>query len=244
MIPITVVIPSKGRPTCHRAVALFEDPVLCVPEEEEASYAEAHPKTRKLLHPNDLVGLGRVRQWVLDQVSTECVFMVDDDVNGLWSIVGQRAREITRVESIMAVIQNTAEVARAAGTCLFGFSHTIDTRHFSPYRPFTFTGYVNGFAMGIIGREIRFDAELDTKQDIDFSLQVLHRKRFLWKDLRFGFRNDKWFRRTGGNAGIRTSATVARDIARLNMKWGDAIRVEHHKRSGPTHQNVRVFVQR
>ena len=244
---LTVVIPSRGRPECLDTTRMFHNPVLCVGEDELKAYQAVHGKRRRwLVHPPDLVGMGRKRQWVLEHVETEAVFMIDDDVTGLYCQVGERARLILDPDAIWQVLQNAARITMGIGTVCFGFSHTKDVRHFRGTHPFSFTGYVNGFAMGILGREIAFDTELDTKQDIDFSLQVLLKKRILWRDLRFAFKNSGWFKRTGGMAGIRTAETVARDIARLKSKWGDAIQVEHFvrtKKHGP-HQNVHVRVLR
>jgi len=159
--------------------------------------------------------------------------------------VGSRARPIEGPRAIMAVLENLAVIAKGLGTSLFGYSYTIDTRHFHSFKPFNFTGYVNGFAFGVVGRDIRFDLNLDTKQDIDFSLHILLKKRVLWKDSRFAFKNSGWFRRTGGMAGIRTAASVEKDIEYLKSKWGDAVEITHHKMQGSVkHQNVSIHVSR
>jgi hypothetical protein len=242
---IAVVIPSRGRPNCHPAVGLFHNPILCIPESDRAEYAAAHPKTRLLAHPADLRGLGRVRQWILDQLEEDCVFMCDDDVVRVTCVVGNRQRHILDPNDVHRIIENSANIANDLGTTLFGYSHTPDTRHFLSFRPFSFAGYVNGLSMGIIGRSIRFDPELDTKQDIDFSLQVLLRRRFLWRDNRFAFVAHDWFKLSGGSAGVRTSATLAKNIAHLKKKWGPAVEVNHFSNSKKgKHQNIHIHVQR
>ena len=242
---VQVVIPSQGRYQCAVTTRLFVDPFLCVGEDEANRYREANPGVKILQHSADLLGMGKKRQWILDNVDSEIIFMCDDDVTGLWCIVGSRARPIEGPDAIMAILKNSAIIAKGLGTSLFGFGHTVDTRHFQSFRPFTFSGYINGFAFGVVGRDIRFDPKLDTKQDIDFSLQVLLKKRVLWKDNRFAFKNSGWFRRTGGMADIRTAASDEKNIEYLKKKWGDAVEIQHYKRRGTgKHQNVSIHVPR
>ena len=241
-----VVVISRGRPELvGLALRLFPDPLLCIREDEEENYLRHNPKAKLLKHPASIKGLGKVRQWILDTLPDECVFQVDDDVSGLGCCVGNRWRPIEEPEAIQALIDTTAEVAKGIGTSVFGFAHTVDTRHSRSNSPFTFTGYANGFSLGIIGRKLRFDPTLDTKQDIDYSLQALYRDRVIWRDLRFGFKCSGWFQRPGGNATIRTSETLEKNVRRLKQKWGDAVSIEHSKRNNKlTHQNVSINVQR
>jgi hypothetical protein len=219
-------------------------PPSCFLTRRSASGLRILPDADFLIHPN-IRGLGKLRQWILDNIAEEVVFMADDDVYEFACMVGSQARNITDPEAIMSVIEQTAWVAKKLGTVVFSYSHTIDTRHFKSNHPFSFTGYANGFQMGIIGRTIRFDAALDTKQDIDYSLQALLRYRFIWRDMRFAFRNSQWFQRPGGNSTVRTQETVDRDIRRLKMKWGPAVEIDHKDRKGRgIHQNVHIRVQR
>lgn len=243
---LRVVIPSLGRvKLAGRALRLFVNPMLCVAESEYHAYRAYYPRVDILVHPDQDGGLGKVRQRILNEVQEECVFMVDDDVYRLGCLVGQTPRTIKEPEAVMAIIENTAQVAKDLGTCLFGFAHMLNTRHFTSYHPFGFSGFINGFAMGIIGREFHFDPDLDTKQDIDFSLQVLHKKRILFRDKRFCFVMDGTFKHPGGNAMRRTTKTVERDVLRLKKKWGDAVEIDHFKRKGSArHQNVSVHVTR
>lgn len=245
MLELAIVIPSRGRSRCQETVRLFPEVILCVGDDERAAYEKENPGVHVLAHPSDLLGMGRKRQWVLDHVDAETVFMVDDDVTGLYCLVGHQYRPIRDPFSIYNVVEQAARVAGEIGTGLFGFAHTADVRHFRAQSPFGFSGYINGFSFGVIGRRFRFDQFLDTKQDIDFSLQVLLHDRILWRDERFAFKNSKWFKRVGGMAGIRTAETVARDVARLRLKWGGAVEVNHSERNNRKHQqNVRLHVQR
>lgn len=252
---LQVIIPSRGRYDCSRTLRLFEHVSLCVGEDEAPRYQAANPGAELLVHPAEVLGMGRKRQWILEHLDpkAEGVFMVDDDVTACMCLVGQTQREITDRRDIAQIVENAASCAREAGTILFGFMYTADTRHFRAYHPISFTGYVNGFAMGILRPPpgqlheagVRFDPLLTTKQDIDFSLQVLLKYRILWKDNRFAFRSGGWFRNVGGMATVRTSATVAANIERLRAKWGEAVQIDHYERTGKgKHQNVKIRVVR
>lgn len=247
MIDLQIVIPSRRCPAlAAKALALAPRALLCIAESEVAEYQVICGNDVHILaHPDTLLGMGRKRQWILDHVDAEAVFMIDDDVSKVYAIVGQRQRHIRNPGDILQIIRNAAGIAKEIGTACFGFNHTADTRHVSSLKPFALGGYVNGFAFGVVGRSIRFDEALDTKQDIDFSLQCLQHHRILWKDSRFAFVTREWFTRPGGMAGVRTQESLSRDIARLKARWGSAVEVEHFTRSGlGKHQNVRIQVKR
>lgn len=99
------------------------------------------PTARKLLHPAELVGIAKKRQWILDRVPGP-VFMVDDDVMRLWSLVGLTGRAVEGPENIRRVIENAAGIAESVGAPVFGFDQSWDVRKFSPYDPLRFTGWI------------------------------------------------------------------------------------------------------
>lgn len=227
-LDIRVVIPSLGRAgKIDATVGLFDRPLLVVSEAEKRRYALIYRQTDILAHPGSLRGLGAVRQWVLDNVKNEIVFMVDDDVVRLNCIVGQRQRTIKNRDGIARVIENEAHIADQIGTPVFGFAHTSDVRHLRNQSPFSFTGWVSGSAMGVIGRQFRFDKNLITKSDIDFCLMVLLKKRALWRDLRFSFVIHSWFKSPGGQATIRTREIMEYPMVRAHGRF-----IEREKTNG------------
>jgi len=243
---IEIVIPSRGRPMCHKTVALFNDPLICVGEHEVDLYRAAHPTARILPHPvGPQTTLAWVRQFILDSVPQRVVFMCDDDVSAFACLVGQHVRRLGPNETEQVLI-NSAQNALDAGTAAFAFAHTIDVRNFRPFAPISFTGYANGFASGFIDREFKFDVALTTKSDIDISLQILRDRRILWRDMRFAFESNGWFRRTGGMAGRRTTEVIEQDLATLRERWGNVLEVDHLNHSGGKgkHQSVHINVSR
>ncbi len=114
------------------------------------------------------------------------------------------------------------------GTPVFGFNQNGgDVRKFRNQDPLSLSGWVGG-AMGIIGRELRFDPSLKLRADIDFCLQAQRHFRCIYADLRFAFVEQR-FNNTGGNAQLRSAERNAREIAYLQQKWGRWISIVEGK---------------
>jgi hypothetical protein len=247
---VTVYIPSRGRPNCRNTTRLFPAPILFIAESEADVYRAQNPGVKVLTHPDSMIGMARKRQWLWDHCETEALFMVDDDIPGLAALVGNTQRSIKDPRAVQDVLAVTAQCAKDAGTVLFGFQHTADTRHFQAMSPFGFRGFIDGCAMGLVGRDkrIRFDVRLTCSLDIDISLQVLLHRRILWRDSRFGFYHYNTLRGTargGGMAGLRTADSVAQDARLLMEKWGSALDISREKRiTTGKQQRVRIHVKR
>ena len=100
-------------------------------------------------------------------------------------------------------------------------------RKFRNQDPFGVCGWVGG-AMGIIGRELRFDPVLKMRADIDFCLQAQLKHRCIFIDLRFAFVEQR-FNNTGGNAHMRSSERNQRELEYLKQKWGKWLSVKPGK---------------
>ena len=98
-----IIIPTKGRAHLIRekALRLFPDATLCVGDDEVATYAKV--SDRLLVHPTNVVGIGPLRQWVLDHVEDPCVVMVDDDVTHVYSQVGFHKKRIEDADTARAI---------------------------------------------------------------------------------------------------------------------------------------------
>lgn len=252
----SVVIPSRGRANIITpTLALFpRDAVtVVVTEAEEALYRSALPGVAVAAHPASLHGMGQVRQWILDALPQDVIFMIDDDMYGLWSVVGHSPRRLRDPQQILGIVRQAARCAAEAGTPLFGFAQTMDVRNFKAQTPFGLGGFVNGSAMGIVGRDpkLRFDPALPTKQDVDYCLQVLLHYRMIWRDFRFSFGAGGVFNHAGGNASHRTMETVRENTARLKAKWGAAVEINHEVRKtfkrdkqGKLHRHTNISIRR
>jgi hypothetical protein len=232
---LRVVIPSRRRSKTieEAALAVFPQATVCVAESERDDYRRV---TKNIItHPDDVSGMGPLRQWMLDNISDECLFMVDDDVHACVSLVGNRLRRITDPQSVMQIVLNTAECAYAAGARVFGFNQAWDVRKYDPWRPIRFTGWV-GAVFGVIGRELRFEPLRVHGEDIDLCLQSLLKHRIIWQESRISFMQ-KRFTNAGGNSINRSADLHEREINFVCKKWGRYVKVQRGKTA------IRLIVQ-
>jgi len=103
-----IVIPSKNRADIigDKALRLFPDATLCVADNEVDAYAKV--SDRLLVHPAGVVGIGPLRQWVLDHVDDPCVVMVDDDVTHVYSQIGFHKQRIEDADTARAIVERMA----------------------------------------------------------------------------------------------------------------------------------------
>jgi len=231
-----IIIPTRGRADVigDKALRLFPDATLCVGEDETDAYAAV--SDRLLVHPSNVVGIGPLRQWVLDHVEEPCVVMVDDDVTHVYSQVGFHKWRIEDADTARAIVERLAILARDAGVRVFGFNQAARPLTYANFRPVSLDTWVGGL-VGIIGRELRYDTSLLLRADIDFCLQSLLHDRIVLVDGRYSFIHTR-FAGGGGNAANRSSERHMREIAYLRRKWGPYLAVVQAK--GTTRLVVRV----
>jgi hypothetical protein len=235
-----IIIPSRRRVAlCGKALKLFPSAAVCVDEAEAEDYAVLDAEI--ITHPSSVAGIGPLRQWILDNVTEETVFMVDDDVSHLRMNAGRTTAAATVVDPEIALqmVKNAARIARGLGTCVFGFSqHSGDVRKFHPQNPFSLNNWVGG-AIGIIGRELRYDTSLKLRADIDYCLQALLKYRCVFVDERCAMMHQR-FNNTGGNAHMRSGERNERELAYLKNKWGQHLEIRRSKKG----LNLSIRVQR
>jgi hypothetical protein len=212
-----IIIPTKGRADVigGKALRLFPDATLCVGADEVEAYRRL--SDRLLVHPAEVVGIGPLRQWVLDHVDDPCVVMVDDDVTHVYSQVGFHKERIEDAAAAGAIVERLAILAADAGVRVFGFQQAARPLTYANFRPFSLDTWVGG-VIGIIGRELRYDTRLLLRADIDFCLQSLLHDRIVLVDGRYSFIHTR-FAGGGGNARQRSAERHAREIAYLKRKW-------------------------
>ncbi|MCK6470859.1 MAG: hypothetical protein L6R28_03855 [Planctomycetes bacterium] len=231
-----IVIPSKGRAATigEKALKLFPDALVCVGDNEVEQYRKVTGNL--LVHPTSVVGIGPIRQWILDHVEDPCVIQVDDDVSHVYSQVGFHKWRIEDADTARAIVERLAILAQDAGARVFGFQQAARPLTYANFRPFSLNTWVGGI-VGIIGRELRYDRSLLLRADIDFCLQSLMRDRFVMVDGRYSFIHTR-FAGKGGNAGNRSAERHAQEIAYLKRKWGPFL--EEVQAKGTTRLVVKV----
>jgi len=218
-------------------LALAPFATVCIGADEVRAY-QGVSSASLLTHPKDVVGIGPLRQWVLDHVPSRAVIMLDDDISKVYSLVGDFAKRISDPLDVLAILQQTAIVAEGVGARIFGFNQAWDVRKYHPLAPFSLNAWVGG-VIGFIGRDIHFDQRLKLRADIDACLQSLRAHRIVWQDSRFAFEH-KRFAGKGGNSAVRSHDQHERELAILREKWGAHLQV----REGKTAVRLTIHVDR
>jgi glycosyltransferase involved in cell wall biosynthesis len=223
-----IVIPSRGRPgNVPHMNMLFPTAKWCVSKEDVDSY-ENMGMRNFVAHPNDVLGLGAKRNWIMEHFDDETVVQVDDDIQYAVCVVGIRSRPIFMGDQIEAIVGQAAQCAKDAGASVFGFNQgSDDVRKFSSNAPFGLTGWV-GTVIGTIGKRLHFDPSLRSRVDIDFCLKCLDKDRLIWRDNRFSFVN-KRIKNVGGSQGVRTALSDRAEVDKLKARWGQNLTVVEGK---------------
>jgi hypothetical protein len=219
-----IVLPSRRRVAwCRESLKLWPTATVCVGEEEAADYRALGCEV--VTHPDNIVGLGRLRQWIIEHFTERCIIQVNDDIRGLWCVVGKRSRVITDPPSIWQILLNSATIAEGLGISCFAYSRFGgDVRMFEATKPFS-VKLLDCSLFGMIDRNYRFDPNVSQCDDVDLTLQCLLKERIVWTDVRFapvrlsngGF-SDKM--EMGGNAVSRGVEQTKREVEYLQKKWG------------------------
>lgn len=213
-----VVIISRGRAnTCNTQNILPDWVPFLVPESQKAEYEAAMPNRKIETLPDDAIGLGKVRNWCVDNYKQDIVIMCDDDLHRIYDLTGDDSRLITDRDEAMAVVLSLAGLAKDMGVHWFGFRN-LDIRKYSNFEPFALNESPSGI-VGVMGKKYRFRDD-KFKVDIDMTLQNLLEDRICLVDRRFSVSN-KMMGGKGGNSSTRTSAEFQRSVQALKERWGN-----------------------
>lgn len=176
-LDIRIIILSRSRSNTISTHEIFPEWVeILVPDNEVEDYKKV-VKNPILSIPSSIHGLGRVRNWVLDNFKEETIIMIDDDISGVRCNTKDVARVINDKEEILQILINTAVMAKDAGCHCFGYAQR-DVRFFNGTEPFSLCTWV-GCVIGVIGRKYRFRDD-KFKVDIDFCMQNILVDRIIW----------------------------------------------------------------
>lgn len=240
---IKIVILSRSRYDIMTTQNLVPDWVeVVVPESQKDIYAK-HISNKLITTPDNVKGLGMLRNWCLDNFKEETIIMLDDDIINCYCLTEKKARKMTK-DKVIEILINTAIMAKDAGCGVFGFTQT-DIRKYNGTEPFRLCTWVGG-VIGVIGKSLRFRND-KFKVDIDFCLQNLLFNRIVWCDNRYYFiqyrDNNK-----GGNSEFRNSQDYEKSTQSLKDKWGDYIKIKKGKGSQisiklnvPRKQNIKIY---
>ena len=226
-----IVIVSYGRADKVITRRWLSRADLIVPESQREAYEKNYKRVVSI--PDELDGnIAKKRNAVLDLHKGDDVVMIDDDIKSV-GYNEERAPFHLTEKRLVEFCLMAFRMAREIGTVLWGLNPNEDPVNYNIYCPFNLTSCILGPFLGITKEnELRFAEDLATKEDYDFSLQVLQKHR---KVLRF----NKYFYvglHTLNKGGIVSQRTMESDLSvnkRLQEKWGSSIVILDRKTHTP-----------
>jgi hypothetical protein len=208
--------------TTHR---LLDNYHVVVPEHQKADYAAVVGEGRVITHADDLIGLTRKRQWILDNLmDDECVVMLDDDVDKVLVMFEDKNRYITDPQIVEDIIHQTYTVARDIGAHIFGWQILAQNiKFYTGMEPFKMSTMIHGIFGVVAGHNLFFNADIKCNEDSWITLLNAYLNRYCLKDQRFAF-VARCFEGEGGQAGIRNVAVQDEDFAILRRYFGPCVK--------------------
>lgn len=222
-----VAVPSKGRPGKCKTIDFMPDAVLFVPEVEAEAYRKCFPKTEVIGVPQEVRGITRTRNWILDNVDDPDIVMVDDDlmVCGWTECLPENGKmRKMKADEARAAFARLFEVTRDLGYRIWGVATQAALRSIYPYKPFLWQSYITASCMGICGESgIRFDENFPVKEDYEIGLRCVKEDGGIVAARFMYWQNEHWTT-AGGCKDYRTQEMEADCIARLMKMYPGMIR--------------------
>lgn len=219
-----IVVPSLGRAVnMPKLLSLLPNAIITVNESGIEPYEKYVPKAQLLPHPD--MKLIETRNWIFDNVKSDCIIQFNDDIDKLVR-VGVRSKTFRNPRIIDGVIRNTYQCAKDLGIGVFCWSLTPNNSMLhTTVRPFRASAPCSAHAFGMMGkaRDRRFDPAFRGCGDYNFTLETLRDDRLLLCDVRWHFSCGKMSSGKGGETGALSTNERMDAQKLLRDKWGKYI---------------------
>jgi len=231
---LKILIPSKERHKAMAGVLAFaglDNVKVYVTEQEVTKYVTVLPKDHVFVIP-DLVGLGAIRKYLVEQHRHEdYIVILDDDVIGIYYRFDDKMNLIENPKHFREVLQNSYQVALDLGTPIFCYSANQNPNMYTQLDHCSFSGNVpscHGIIPSLLG-SINYDPRFILMSDHDIALQCKYYRRYLFIDKRYNLKfSAKWFNR-GGSSTLRTKEMLQQGTKLLQAKYGSVIQLQPKK---------------
>lgn len=222
-----VYIPSKGRAGKVTTHNLFLDSTIICPDSEVDLYKEHHENVIGV--PDDVKGITKTRNWILNNMDDEWMIQVDDDALSFHMFEEGKIRKFIDAEKIHEIIDNQFQLCDDWGLKTWGFSMAADYKFYREYTPFSTQGIIAANIIGIIKNEIRFDERLKVKEDYDYSMQHIAKYKGVLRCMKYGI-DVVHLTNEGGCVSYRTKDTEMEAYNVLVQKWGrKVVKLQNNK---------------
>lgn len=218
MTDIQVAILSRRPEAAQRAASFWPKPVVIVPDASKDEFGEI---SAPFISTPPKLGPNPPYQWVLDNLPAPTVVFVHDEFEGLWCLVGRRARLIEDPHALQRIVENSASICAGAGLTGFSFAAVgSDLRRFQPVDPCSMAGQLQPGLFGVCRpTDVVFDPDVKIHPVVDFSLSCLLTDRAVWIDQRFSVQHSSHQVPDGD-----VDAEKA-EFEYLRRKWGKYFRI-------------------
>lgn len=215
--------PSYKRSQKSKTQILFPFIKIVAKEDESEEYIKNGNDI--IICPNEVQGnLCRVRNWILDNFlhKYDAVILFDDDYNNIIRWNNQKQIKLNS-DLLQESCENLAILTKDYGFKFFGLNCVTDKGAYMEHTPYSTNKYIGGPFQGFIKDNIlRYDEELNLKEDYDMTLQNLHKYNGA---LRCNFMSYDVLqaKQPGGCANQRNTKEEERQFLLLQKKWGESI---------------------
>ena len=227
-----IYIPTYKRADSLAGKDYFKTAVYVLPESQRDDYRRRLDSKRMIVIPDDQDGnIARKRNWILRNLDRP-LLMIDDDVSNLTTTEGvySHAGEFLQTkqsiklspEQAENVIVNGFNLANEFACVFWGINVNTDGRNYQQYKPISLTYVVLGPFQGHLEHNIFNDERMGTKDDYDFSLQVLNKYKKILRLNKYSYQclhGDN----PGGIVSQRTMDVEIKYCNAIMDKWGDTI---------------------
>lgn len=169
-----IAIPSKGRPGKVKSASLLPNAVIYVPEQEASDYRRFGYKNITPV-PNEVRGITKTRNFILDNSQDPWVVMIDDDVKSAGFIELRRTSgKHRKIKTWEREFQRLFELTEDFSFRIWGVATHSARRAVYPCKPLLFASYITASCMGIRNDTgIRFDESFPVKEDYEIGLRCV-----------------------------------------------------------------------
>ena len=221
-----IAIPSKGRAGQTKSDKLITSAVFFVPEAEVNDYKK-YTKCQVLGVPNEVKGITKTRNWILENTKEKRVVMIDDDLkNQGWTKLYKengKQKKLTEDQWIFE-FEKLFDIVEDLNWKIWGVKTEAALRSVYPYKPILFRSYITASCMGIINDgTYLFDEEFPVKEDYEICLRHLEEFGGIVAARYLYWENSHWGDE-GGCKSYRTQKMEAKAIKDLIRKYPGRIK--------------------
>ncbi len=149
MKQVEVYIPSLGRAKTLTTRRFFPDAQIVVSPEEADEYRDIWDEPLMVLPTGVQGNLSRVRNYILDNATSDWILTVEDDHYGFGYFEGDKEHKLDG-KQLEDFVLNSFIMAEDLGTGLWGLNPQKDPKFYHMMTPFSFKSIILGPWMAVI----------------------------------------------------------------------------------------------